>query len=155
MRQAKLGKKHSKITLKKMSIAHMGNKSNTGRKLPAVQRANISKALKGKKNSLGYKHTREWKKQNSLRMKGEKHFAWKGDEVSYSGMHHWLKNNYGSPNKCENLDCTFTNPKRFEYANLSGEYKRDQEDYIQLCCSCHRKMDNGSIKIRICKINNY
>lgn len=31
--------------------------------------------------------------------------------------------------------------KRFEWANVSGEYTLNIEDYLPLCCSCHRKFD--------------
>jgi len=36
---------------------------------------------------------------------------------------------------------------RYEWANISGEYKRDVSDYIQLCPSCHRKFDMGKITL--------
>lgn len=34
-------------------------------------------------------------------------------------------------------------PKRYEWANISGEYKRDRSDWVMLCPSCHRKIDMG------------
>ena len=30
---------------------------------------------------------------------------------------------------------------RFEWANISGEYKRDLNDWMNLCVSCHKKYD--------------
>ena len=31
--------------------------------------------------------------------------------------------------------------KRYDWANISGKYKRDFSDYKPLCRSCHEKMD--------------
>ena len=61
---------------------------------------------------------------------------------SYVSVHMWVAYHYGKANHCEN------NPshksKRFEWANLSGEYKREISDWKQLCIKCHRKLDQKS-----------
>lgn len=77
---------------------------------------------------------------NSMRGKfGEESRRWKGNEASYVAKHMWIIKHYGNAKRCSK------NPKhkakRYEWANLSGEYKRDISDYIELCPSCHRKMD--------------
>lgn len=38
-------------------------------------------------------------------------------------------------------------PSRYEWANISGEYKRDRSDWVMLCPSCHRKIDMGKEKL--------
>lgn len=70
---------------------------------------------------------------------GEKSRRWKENDASYSAKHHWILKHYGKASKCEK--CGSKNCKRYEWANISGEYKRDISDYMQLCPSCHRKMD--------------
>lgn len=71
---------------------------------------------------------------------GEKNTMWVGDSVSYQGLHCWLIRNYGSPKECSL--CGEVNPiKRYEWANISGEYKRDINDYIRLCKKCHNDKD--------------
>ena len=75
---------------------------------------------------------------------------WKGDLASYQAKHMWIINHYGHADRCENKECTFKEPKRFEWANVSGKLKRNRDDYLMLCCSCHRKWDMG--KIEICAI---
>mgnify|MGYP001576636482 CR=1 FL=1 len=45
-----IGKKLKEETKLKMSLSHIGNKSNTGRKLPEEHRKNVSESLKGKKH---------------------------------------------------------------------------------------------------------
>ena len=60
----------------------------------------------------------------------------------YNNCHAYINRHYGKANKCENSECDFENPKRFEWALLKDkEYSKNIEDYIQLCPSCHRKYD--------------
>lgn len=72
----------------------------------------------------------------------EKSPHWKDDDVGYSGLHKWVYRNFGKAIKCEN-DESHTS-KVFEWANLSGEYKRDRSDWKMLCQSCHRRKDAGN-----------
>lgn len=78
---------------------------------------------------------------------GSLHNAWKGDDIGYQGIHVWIWGKFGKASKCENLRCKNKFPKRFEWANISGQYRRDRSDFIQLCCSCHRKYDLGCLNI--------
>ena len=71
----------------------------------------------------------------------ENHPQWKGDNVGYQGIHRWLRITYGKAYKCENNNCNYKNPKMFEWANISGIYKRDRSHYKMLCSSCHKKLD--------------
>ena len=80
------------------------------------------------------------KVSESLRGKfGEKSRRWKGESAGYAAKHMWITKHYGRASKCS-LDSSHK-AKRYEWANISGEYKRDMSDYIELCPSCHRKMD--------------
>lgn len=91
----------------------------------------------GKKNALGYRHTK-----NALKkMSKENNHNWKGDNVGYSGVHNWLSKQFGKATLCE-FDKSHK-AKRFEWAHIRKEYTRNRKDYIQLCPSCHRKYDLG------------
>ena len=68
---------------------------------------------------------------------------WRDKDYSYSAVHAWIRNNYGPAKRCENPDCNNKNAKRFEWSNISGKYKRDRNDFIQLCCSCHSLKDEA------------
>ena len=70
----------------------------------------------------------------------EKNSQWKGETVSYSALHTWLRKRLGTPKKCD--DCQTTKAKRYEWANISHQYKRDVKDWKRLCCSCHYKFDH-------------
>jgi hypothetical protein len=77
-------------------------------------------------------------------LKGELNSNWKGDKVGYSGIHMWVRQQLGTPSKCET--CKTTRPTRYHWANKSQKYLRDLTDYIRLCPSCHRKYDNKMLK---------
>jgi NUMOD3 motif len=106
-------------------------------------------ALRGKITwNIGRKHSEETKKKMSnaamghkpaKALSGEDNPGWRGIDVSYSGLHHWVKKHLGRPSKCEH--CGTTTAKKFEWANRSGLYLREVEDWIRLCTSCHRQYD--------------
>ncbi len=81
--------------------------------------------------------------------KGENHFAWKGDDVGYVALHCWVRKKLGKPSKCE--ICGTRDSKRFEWANISGEYNRDVSDFMELCKSCHIKYDKLNINNSVFK----
>jgi hypothetical protein len=74
---------------------------------------------------------------------GEEHHNWRGDDVSYSGIHYWVSRHLGKPSKCEH--CGSTEENKYEWANISKEYKRDLTDWVRLCVSCHIKFDGYCI----------
>lgn len=78
-------------------------------------------------------------KDLSPQPKGESAHAWKVEGIGYSGVHRWLYRECGLPSQCKH--CGTTESKRFEWANISGEYKRDITDFIRLCAKCHDKYD--------------
>lgn len=60
--------------------------------------------------------------------------------------HKQLAKKYGKASKCENQECVYVNPKRYEYALRKGHlYSDNILDYIQLCPSCHRKYDENEV----------
>jgi len=76
--------------------------------------------------------------------KGENVYNYKGDEVGYAGVHHWIKRELGSPKYCEH--CKSTKKKTYHWSNISGKYLRDVTDWQRLCVSCHSKYDWGKKK---------
>lgn len=75
---------------------------------------------------------------------GKKNHAWKGDKVKYRALHMWVEQWRGKPNKCE--QCKSEVAKRYDWANKSGEYIRNLNDWIRLCRSCHVKRDKCWLK---------
>lgn len=66
------------------------------------------------------------------------HYLYKGEGASYVSLHTWVYRHKGKPKKC--IHCGTTSAK-IQWANKSHEYKRDLDDWIELCISCHRKYD--------------
>lgn len=80
-------------------------------------------------------------------LKGENHPRWKGDKVGYSSLHSWVKRYLGTPETCEECGKTNLKGKYINWANISGKYKRELDDWKRLCKKCHHKFDNLSEKI--------
>ena len=65
---------------------------------------------------------------------------WKG-KVGYGALHLRVRKVYGRPRKC--IECG--SGKNVQWANKSNEYK-DENDFIELCASCHKKYDSKANK---------
>jgi len=58
----------------------------------------------------------------------------------YRALHNWVERKRpltGTCQKCGRTGC------RTENANLSGEYRRDLDDFLELCSPCHKNMHLG------------
>lgn len=73
------------------------------------------------------------------------HHMWKGDKVSYSGIHKWVSKYFGHPMTCEWCGFETKNSYQIHWANLSGLYRRDREDWARLCAKCHYALDRRGI----------
>jgi hypothetical protein len=76
-------------------------------------------------------------KKISLSKLNEKNHMWKGDKVGKVSLHRWVERRKPKPLFCE--ICNKRKP--YDLANISGEYKRDINDYKWKCRSCHMKED--------------
>lgn len=86
------------------------------------------------------KHS-SWNKGLKGYLAGAKHYLWTGENGSYNIKHKWMTYHYGKPSFCEG--CGTEEAKYYEWANISGEYKRDREDWLRLCKKCHHKYDKA------------
>ena len=85
----------------------------------------------------GHPHAEETKKKISESKKFDKNYNWKGDSVGYSALHRWVYKKMGKAVLC--TECGSTS--NVEWANISQQYKRDVEDWEQLCRKCHMTKD--------------
>jgi len=129
----------------------------------------LSEVLKGRQFSeeskrkmseshKGMHHSEETKKKISKNSPqyykgkfGKNHNTWKGENAHEGSIHIWNIRHYGQADHCELCGKSGNgNGIFFQWANLKNhKYSRDIEDYIQLCNSCHQKMDNGKIDIEM------
>jgi hypothetical protein len=75
-----------------------------------------------------------------MRENGANARRWLGDKAGYVAKHMWLTKHYPKL-VCQHCLKARHEVSRLEWANISGEYKRERSDYLSLCPSCHRKMD--------------
>lgn len=72
---------------------------------------------------------------------GTKNYKWKGESVSYRGLHQWIRRKKGIPVCCSHCGAMKSTPKSIQWANIDGKYHRRCEDFISLCASCHKRHD--------------
>lgn len=56
---------------------------------------------------------------------------------AYDAVHQWVRYHLGPANRCEE-DITHE-ANRFHWSNISSKYKRNKEDWKQLCPPCHAR----------------
>lgn len=63
-----------------------------------------------------------------------------GANTEYRKLHYWVERQLGKPRICE--ICGSTNKKRYDWANVSGNYFKDIKDWQRLCRNCHMLKGN-------------
>ena len=59
----------------------------------------------------------------------------------YQSIHSWIRYRYGKASKCEDATCTGKS-KNYAWALRKGfDYARNKENFMELCYSCHGRMD--------------
>lgn len=132
-----------------------------GRPLSPEHRAKISAAKLGRPLSAdgrqrvaesnhrrrGVPHSDETRQRMSAVRRGRflsgEHPNWRGDAVGYSGLHGWVRRHKAKTGVCTECGAA-VGTSRFrgtEWANVSGRYLRDLDDFVELCISCHRRRD--------------
>lgn len=112
-----------------------GHKTNLGRKYSEEHRRNLSVSHKGQHSSPKTEFKKGMKQK-----RGIENPNWK-EEVTYTGIHAWVKRYKGQPTTCEKCGKTGLNGKRAHWANIDHKYKRVLDDYIRMCVSCHQLYD--------------
>ena len=98
--------------------------------------------MKGRQK--GYVHSEETRRKISEAQKGkprfyqrgDKHGMWKGDDVTYQGIHSWFRDK-------KKTECDFCGAKEKIELALKKDKKHEREirNYHTLCVPCHRKYD--------------
>lgn len=76
----------------------------------------------------------------------DKNPNWKGDLISISGLHFWIKRKLGVAKTCSNKYCPRLSTK-FAWANRSRLYRRNINDFTNLCYQCHIIADKHKLII--------
>lgn len=78
-------------------------------------------------------------KKRDKRIVGVRNNHWKGDDAGYTSKHQWASRWFGKPVFCEH--CKTSAHRMYHWANISGKYLRDRNDWLRLCVPCHKKFD--------------
>lgn len=95
----------------------------------------------GKKRSK--KDKEKMSKARTGRFSMENHPKWLGNKVGYDGLHDWVYKVLGAPMECVECGKVCQNNYQIHWANKSGKYKRDKNDWIRLCVKCHWLRDQA------------
>lgn len=60
-------------------------------------------------------------------------------QIEYRQAHDWIKSTAGYAKKCSNNIKHLA--RSYQWANVSGEYKMEVSDWIELCPPCHKTYD--------------
>lgn len=85
----------------------------------------------------GKKHTTEHKIAMSVNRMKDKNPNWKGENVSYGGLHCRIRAHSNIPELCQSCK----KEKAYDAANISGNYLHDLSDWEFLCRRCHMLKD--------------
>lgn len=77
--------------------------------------------------------------------RGKDCYQWKNKNLSYWGIHQWLRKNYGSAGICESKlvgALCDGKSKSFNWCKLKRvPYERKRENFIRMCRGCHNRYD--------------
>lgn len=79
-------------------------------------------------------------------------------ESGYRALHAWVAKHLGKPQKCD--VCGTTEKKRYHWANISQEYKKDLSDWRRMCVVFHQrgfeeKRDFSGFANETCKMGHF
>ncbi len=87
----------------------------------------------GHQTRVGMKHPKTFIQNR----KGTGNPHWKGEEVKYSSLHCWVRDNF-TKNKCCEVCGKIGNT---DWSHKTHIYTRNREEWQELCRSCHQKYD--------------
>ena len=76
---------------------------------------------------------------------GDGNSQWKGDDVGYSQLHYYISKYKEKPISCPKCG---NKTRWLDLSNISGEYKRDVNDFEWLCRTCHNVKDKDKNRKR-------
>jgi len=124
-------KGYAKGQPRKYIVGHNGR----GRPLAPEHRSKISATLSGYQKSPAHRGALS----ASLAGKhiGEASSRWKGDSAGYIAIHEWVRRSKPRTGVCTNCG----EEGRTEWSNVDHTYRRNLDDYVELCHRCHHNHD--------------
>ncbi len=104
----------------------------------------LSPETKEKMRIKALNQTEEHRLKNRLAHLNNRNPNWKGDKVSYKGIHTWLSTNFPKPLECKKCRVKGKNNKTkwsIHWCSKDHKYSRNKKDWIPLCAKCHLEYD--------------
>lgn len=79
------------------------------------------------------------RRRTTGRIRGVARSDWKGDEATYITIHNWVRKHKAYTGVCSLCG----QEARTEWANVDHKYRRDLDDYFEVCRPCHYRYDRG------------
>lgn len=118
-------------------------RKQTPEQIRKIKEARATQVItKEHKRKIGHTLKNLW---TSGALKKEEWWIWKGDKVGYMGLHKRVRKELGTPDTCEYCGKSGLSGRQIHWANKSGEYHTDLDDWIRLCVSCHHKYDKNRV----------
>ena len=134
--------------MKAIALKRNYGKWMIGKKMPLKTREALLKANTNREVNIETRKKISESNKGTSRLKSDSHPSWKGDEVGYAALHSWVTRNMGKPQEC--VYCGKTRIEGvIDWASISHKAKRDLNDFISLCRSCHRNYDYQNNKINL------
>lgn len=106
-----------------------------GRKQSPETNAKRSAGLK-----RAYAEGRHPHKIDASGLRGEETSQWRGDEAGYGAVHAWLRKYHPKSGVCE--ECGEAKRTTYAFKRHPERHTRNRKDYLELCYSCHNRMDD-------------
>lgn len=116
------------------------------KKMSEETKTKMSVASLGKKKSDEHREHIRLAQIGVVKTYGDKQWLWKGNKVGYYALHHWINRQLGKAWECVYCGKDRLDGLRIHWASISHHAKRDLNDYISLCVSCHKTYDR---KLRV------
>ena len=121
-------------------------KGLAGKGICKANKGSIKKGQRRGKNTEFKKGFIPWNKEKEFyAIRGEKHPNWKGDNISYGGLHCWINKHWVKKSNCDFCG----EDKKIDWANKNGIYNRNKNNYLNLCRKCHLKFDKMNPKRKL------
>lgn len=127
-----------------MSKEEIANKrDNKGRFIKGLHYNRHTEFKRGASSPRKGKKNPGWTNKTSF--KGRKDL-WEQNVREYQAVHRWIIKEKGQPEFCEN--CKKSGKGLYHWANVTGKYLRNIDDWFRLCHLCHKTFDSRKTSVR-------
>ncbi len=72
-------------------------------------------------------------------------WKFKGSRTDYINLHNKIRKMFGTPDTCEHCNKNGLIGKAIHWANKSGSYRLEKDDWLRLCAKCHFVYDKVQV----------